>query len=311
MRIVLLGKAEFLGQKLAKNILQKGYLNNATNIAQKIVKLLAFDQFQADLAKDERFEFINEDATDPSMLGNLILPHNDVIIRDQKVSATSELGLSIKPPPSKASALLSAERTTNFIFKIEKATFTDEEIEEINLIDTNSKVRDRIEKIILKSGRLKFIQTENMIFGNNLVLIYSVLPKILANITYKYFTSPLSRVEDLVKQIALENPIGYNSDTDHPFYVYKIKRFLTDIALGMMPSKVWKGELDATGGYLVVKDDGDVLCYHIYNRNVFEDYLLSNTKLDTASSTRHGFGIIYRENGELFFKLNLQIRFIK
>ena len=85
----------------------------------------------------------------------------------------------------------------------------------------------------------------------------------------------------------------------------------TDVALGMMPSKVWTGKYDATGGYLVIKDNGDVLCYHIYNRNEFENYLLNNTKLDTASSTRHDFGKIYESNGKLYFKLNLQIRFIK
>lgn len=79
----------------------------------------------------------------------------------------------------------------------------------------------------------------------------------------------------------------------------------------MMPSKVWTGQYDATGGYLVVKQNGDVLCYHIYNRNEFEDYLLNNTKLDTASSSRHGFGEIYKENNKLYFKLNLQIRFTK
>jgi type II restriction enzyme len=90
---------------------------------------------------------------------------------------------------------------------------------------------------------------------------------------------------------------------------YKIKRFLTDIALGMMPSKVWTGEYDATGGYLIVKSDGEILCYHIYNKNEFENYLLSNTKLETASSSRHGFGEIYEENGQQYFKLNLQIRF--
>jgi hypothetical protein len=78
-----------------------------------------------------------------------------------------------------------------------------------------------------------------------------------------------------------------------------------------MPSKVWTGQYDATGGYLIIKENGDVLCYHIYNRNEFEDYLFNNTKLDTASSSRHDFGTIYEENGELYFKLNLQIRFIK
>ena len=66
-----------------------------------------------------------------------------------------------------------------------------------------------------------------------------------------------------------------------------------------------------TGGYLIVKENGDVLCYHIYNRNEFENYLFNNTKLDTASSSRHDFGTIYEQNEELYFKLNLQIRFMK
>lgn len=78
----------------------------------------------------------------------------------------------------------------------------------------------------------------------------------------------------------------------------------------MMPSKVWGGVYDATGGYLVIKEDGEILCYHIYIRNQFEDYLFCNTKLETASSTRHEFGKVFSENGIFYFKLNLQIRFI-
>ncbi|WP_310625416.1 HpaII family restriction endonuclease [Limnohabitans sp.] len=101
-----------------------------------------------------------------------------------------------------------------------------------------------------------------------------------------------------------------NLKDGHPFYEYKIKRLLSDVALGMMPSKVWGGRLDATGGYLVVKEDGDVLCYHIYSRNEFESYLFANTKLETASSTRHGFGVVYKEGRQLYFKLNLQMRFL-
>jgi type II restriction enzyme len=103
--------------------------------------------------------------------------------------------------------------------------------------------------------------------------------------------------------------LGYDTQFAHTFYDYKIKRFLTDVALGMTPSKVWTGIYDATGGYLIVKENGDILCYHIYNRNQFEDYLFANTKLETASSTRHDFGKLYEENGQIYFKLNLQIRF--
>jgi type II restriction enzyme len=116
---------------------------------------------------------------------------------------------------------------------------------------------------------------------------------------------------DLVARIAKNNPLHFDAENKHKFYEYKIKRFLTDVALGMMPSKVWTGQYDATGGYLIVKENGDILCYHIYNRNKFEDYLLNNTKLETASSSRHKFGKIYEENGVLYFNLNLQVRFKK
>jgi len=234
-----------------------------------------------------------------------------IVIHDQRTGTTPELGFSIKSQLGGASTLLNAGKTTNFIYIIEGSNITDEEISEINVIDSRSKIKDRIEVIKGHSGILKFFNTESSIFGNNLTLIDSALPQILSEIIYLFFTSSFSKTMDLVNEITVQNPLKYNLETNHPFYSYKIKRFLTDIALGMMPSKVWTGQLDATGGYLVVKEDGEVLCYHIYNRNEFEDYLLNNTKLETASSSRHEFGTIYKENNQLYFKLNLQIRFLK
>jgi len=49
----------------------------------------------------------------------------------------------------------------------------------------------------------------------------------------------------------------------------------------------------------------------LYNRNEFEDYLILNTKFETASKSRHGFGEMYKEDGKYYLKLNLQIRFIR
>jgi type II restriction enzyme len=232
-----------------------------------------------------------------------------IVIHDQRTGTNPELGFSIKSQLGGASTLLNAGKTTNFIFKINSLNVTQNQITEINEIESRSKIKDRIEKIISLGGSLEFQKTESSIFGNNLVLIDSALPKIIAESLKLFFTSIFSTIVELTNQISLRNPLDYNLETNHPFYSYKIKRFLTDIALGMMPSKVWTGELDATGGYLVVKENGEVLCYHIYNRNEFEDYLFTNTKLETASSTRHEFGKIYEENGQLYFKLNLQIRF--
>lgn len=232
-----------------------------------------------------------------------------IVIHDQRTGTNPELGFSIKSQLGGASTLLNAGKTTNFIFKINNLKLSQNQITEINEIESRSKIKDRIEKIKEFGGSLEFQKNESSIFANNLVLIDSALPKIIAESLLLFFTSTFSTIVELTNQISVKNPLDYNFETNHPFYSYKIKRFLTDIALGMMPSKVWTGELDATGGYLIVKENGEVLCYHIYNRNEFEDYLFTNTKLETASSTRHEFGKIYEEKGQLYFKLNLQIRF--
>ena len=65
------------------------------------------------------------------------------------------------------------------------------------------------------------------------------------------------------------------------------------------------------GSTVVVKDDGQLVCYHLYNEDAFKDYLFNNTKFDTPSSTRHNFGTIYKHNGGLFINLNLHIRFVR
>ncbi len=232
-----------------------------------------------------------------------------IVIHDKKINQFADLGFSIKSQLGGDSTLLNAGKTTNFIYQIANYSTTKTEIERINQIDTRSKIKDRIEAITKQGGQFQFTKLENSIFSNNLILIDSLLPNILSEILFYFFTSNTSTVKSLTSALTEANPLKYDNQHAHKFYEYKIKHCLTDIALGMMPSKVWAGVYDATGGYLIVKETGEVLCYHIYNRNEFENYLFANTKLDTASSTRHEFGKIYEEDKQLFFKLNLQIRF--
>ena len=232
-----------------------------------------------------------------------------IVVHDQRTGLQPSLGFSIKSQLGNPSTLLNAGETTNFIYKIVGTKFNQQEIIDINNISSRSKIKDRIRKIKNKGGNLEFIKTQRTVFSNNLILIDSLLPQILSNVVLNFYSSTHSAMEDLVKFTEHENPLKFDITNKHQFYNYKIKRFLTDVALGMMPSVVWTGEYDATGGYLIVKADGEILCYHIYNKNEFENYLLANTKLDTASSSRHGFGVVYEEDGYYYFKLNLQIRF--
>ena len=232
-----------------------------------------------------------------------------IVIHDQRINQSAQLGFSIKSQVGNDATLLNAGKTTNFIYKIAGFIPSDEELIIINAIESKSKIKDRVEEIVKAGGVLNFTTLEQDVFKNNLVLIDSLLPNILAETIKTFYTTHLSSIKDLTESLNKANPLNYDTQFSHTFYEYKLKRFLTDVALGMTPSKVWNGVYDATGGYLIVKENGDVLCYHIYNRNQFEDYLFANTKLETASSTRHEFGKIYEDNGHFYFKMNLQIRF--
>ncbi|PZR23766.1 MAG: HpaII family restriction endonuclease [Flavobacterium psychrophilum] len=232
-----------------------------------------------------------------------------VVIHDLRINQSADLGFSIKSELGGDSTLLNAGETTNFIYKIEGHDFTHQEIIEINEIDTKNKIKDRVEKILSYNTKITFIEPNRQLFKNNLTLIDSLLPNILGELTYLFYTSKHNSIAELTSTLQTHNPLNFDLQFSHTYYEYKIKRFLTDVALGMMPSKIWSGLYDTTGGYLIVKSNGDVLCYHVYNRNQFEDYLFYNTRLDTASSTKHKFGVLYKEASGYYFKLNLQVRF--
>lgn len=232
-----------------------------------------------------------------------------IVIHDLRTGMTPLLGFSIKSKLGGSSTLLNATEATNFIYSVEGEPFAKEEADEINAISSKCKIHDRVKAIEEKGRILKYASTQNAIFKNNLVLIDSLLPKIMADMLLKSYSEGETNVQKLVDNITSENPLNFDSSNNHPYYEHKVKQLLVDVALGMMPAKPWKGVYEANGGYLVVKEDGDVLCYHFYDRNLFEDYLYYNTKLDSASTSRYNFAQIYEENGKQYFKLNLQIRF--
>ncbi len=55
--------------------------------------------------------------------------------------------------------------------------------------------------------------------------------------------------------------------------------------------------------------DGNIMCYHFYDRNRFEEFLYRSAYLERSSTTRHEYAnIIKNGDGSLSFKVNLQIR---
>ncbi len=235
-----------------------------------------------------------------------------IVVHDEVTGFDPTLGFSIKSQLGGASTLLNAENPTNFIYVI-TPSIPNEEVAKINALSMQAK---RLEAIADQGSRLSFVALEptdgeDSIFECNLVNIDSSMPKLVACMLRYYYSGKASSIQKIAELMSYDNPLHFNMKYHHSYYEVKIKRLLTDVALGMTPQKLWNEIYEANGGYIVVKKDGDIVCYHLYNRNDFEDYLFCNTKLDTPSRSRYNFGRIYKDNGNQYIKLNLQIRFIR
>ena len=233
-----------------------------------------------------------------------------IILHDRRTKINSEMGFSIKSQLGGDSTLLNASKATNFNFKVTGINFSDDEITAINSINPKrNKVIERVNAIKNKGASLVFDKVDNSTFRNNLVMLDGDLPTIIANLLLEQLNTGVSTLKELAERITETNPLKYDIEQTSPFYAYKIKHLLTSAALGMMPATAWSGRFDANGGYLVVKKDGEILCYHFYDRNRFEDYLFSNAYLERSSTTRHEYATIVKEiDGTLSFKLNFQVR---
>lgn len=135
------------------------------------------------------------------------------------------------------------------------------------------------------------------------------LERIIAEALCCYYGGGGCNIAEVTSYVEQIDPLGIKELSSQPMYAYKVKQWLLAFALGMTPSKLWNGRFYATGGYIVVKEDGDIVCYHFFDRNDLEDYLFYNTRFDTPSTSRHQFGQLYEKDGALYLKLNLQVRF--
>jgi len=228
----------------------------------------------------------------------------NIEIHDMQTGYENTVGFSIKSILGSPSTLLNPSGATNFIYRIEGLDSS--AMSEINSINSRCKFKDRIKAITDNGGRLVFDSMENDTFRENLIMIDTQMPRIVAEMLIGRYTEKATDCVALSEYVSDVDPLGISGK----HYTHKIKEMLSAVALGMKPTAKWNGEDEATGGYIVVKSDGEVLAYHIYNRDAFKKYLLDNTKLDKASGKRYGHCELYEEEGGLRIKLNLQIRFI-
>jgi DNA (cytosine-5)-methyltransferase 1 len=223
------------------------------------------------------------------------------------VSKTNE-GFGIKSYLGNKPTLLNASGNTNFIFKVNG--FNKSKLEEVNQIDSTHKLKDRLDFIYQSGGSLAYEGAEKDSMTYNLKMVDSHMPNIMGHILLAFYRERISSIKNIVDYIhdegVLKTEIGYE---DKPFLESKVKKLLVDVLLGFFAGTKWDGSYESNGT-IIMKSSGDCLAFHIVDLDSLKNYLYNNIKLDTPSTTRHRFGKLYIEkNSNLYFKLNLQLRF--
>lgn len=205
-------------------------------------------------------------------------------------------GFSIKSEIGSPATVFNASHSTNITYRIVGSG-------KPIAFKSSSAVKTNLKNLKNTGFKLHFDKYDSPIFENSLKNIDSNLPMYLADVLLAYMHSTKTNIKD-VCEIAFSR-FDPNSDLK----IQKIKKFLSATSMGLKAGTLWSGYPQDFGGLLLVKRDGDVLFYYLYNMKKFEEYLFNNLRFETASASRHGFGQVYEDNDQFFIKLNLQIRY--
>ena len=244
---------------------------------------------------------------------------NDIFIeaRDSHTSITSVMGFSIKSRFANNPTLFNAGSSSQFLFDL--SFCNDAVMNEFNAIfdvDRQGKINRGWAKCkkYLEDNHisLSFARTSNPIYNENLILVRETMPAILAWCVFDrlILSSSNYEVKETTERMAIINPLNV-SNPDY-FYEKAIKDFLMAGFTGMTAGRVWDGREQVNGGYIVVMDDGDILCYHSNDRETFRDYLYRNTFFEYVDTKKYKWGYIEKNNqNEYHLPLNVSVRFSK
>lgn len=265
-----------------------------------------------------------------SKLTALTTSKSDIKLRiyDRRLARETDLGFSIKSLLGQDSTLLNTGPGNNFIYNV----FTNKaiDVEDFNLKTYKpagkiSKLTARLRDLLSEGAKIEFKEIQSKQLWLNLKMIDGDLPQILSFALMYRWIYRVNSLKEISKILEKEDPMNFYDGivSTQKLYEYKLKKFLAECAMGMTSETIWEGIYDATGGVIIAKEDGDVVCFHIYDFNLFREYLLNNTIFEQPSTgedenspgnqrlngKKYYYGWLYREGEELNYKINLQVRF--
>ena len=236
---------------------------------------------------------------------------NDIFIevRDGQTAIVSIMGFSIKSKFGQNPTLFNAGSSSQYLYKLTGCN--DAMMDEFNAITENDgRGWSKCKTYLADHGiTMEFARTQNPIYNDNLFLVRESMAKIMAwCVKDRLIDSPGHfEVMETVERMIAANPLGVPGA--RIYYEKAIKDFLMAGFTGMTAGKEWDGKEQVNGGYIVVMDDGDVICYHSSDRESFRDYLYRNTHFEYVSADKYVWSRIFKIDGEYYLPLNLSVRF--
>lgn len=248
----------------------------------------------------------------------------DIVIETKDRSGVNRiLGFSCKSDLRTAATLLNASGdNTNFIYKV-TGPMDDEKMERFNSIFKEVKRKGEICYDIATSDRMQYLHdigcdiefvcpAKNLARTNLIKCGGKEMPDIVAGMLKKFYfenLSGLTSMSDCVSYLAEKDVADYGFEDLDDTYRAKIAQLLMCTFTGMRFGTPWNGRQEVNGGYIVVKNDGDVVAFHSTIADEFKDFLVAKMLMESPSHSRHKDMYIYKENDKYFLKLALQLRF--
>ena len=217
-------------------------------------------------------------------------------------------GFNVRSRLGMMNPLLDGGRAANLKLEQSGIKFATPTVNKINALpESPNEVAERMMMIERLGGVLKYSDVADRVFRSNLLMIDLHFPRVLTEMVRMMHLDGISRISELTEVIKQMNPLKIKDEliNKHKFYEFMA------LALGMRPAKIYNGLDSAVEGILLVGGSGEVLCYHKSEKQVMEDFLFQNTRLEKGALEKDKYGFLERENGIYYFKLNAKIGLVK
>ncbi len=260
-----------------------------------------------------------------------------VQLPDVRNVSNKPLGFSIKSDSGSPSTVFNSTHQTNIVYKFNRELTEDEvkQLESMVKPDENKRMypdyparikycvengiglefdHEEAMNVVEEDGKLDSILTGEHTFERNLKMVDTKMDELFGIIAYYAHFKHVTTLRDMVEALNEADPFDMKPTDSYPFYRKKIMDLLVAVTVSMEAKKVWDGKEGTNGGFIIVKDTGDIVCYHIFDRDDFREFLLKYMVFDKPANSRYLMMHLYpvdKEKGIYRTQLNIQMRLSK